>query len=216
MAARYGEHAARLLEAGLSLTLDREPPAVFRRLVALGAQLTGASWCALGVFGTGNAVVELIQTGPRPAALHGPDLPAPGPGVLRVPLRVRDATVGDLCVSSKRDAPDFDDEDRRYLEVLALQASVAIENASLRVQAEGRARRLEALREVAAKLLAGSPLDELLELIASHAMWLAKGQAGTVLVPGSRQGALVIQAVAGHPRELRGWRCRSASPSPGR
>jgi signal transduction histidine kinase len=203
MAARHGERAARLLEAGLALTREHEPPEVLRRLVELGAELTGAGWCGIGVFGGDDAVVDLVATGTRPSEPR-PVLPAAGPGVLRVPVRVRDALFGDLCVTSKRDAREFDDDDRHCLEALAAHAGAAIGNATLRAEAEGSARRIEALREIAATLLAGRPLDELLELIASHAIRLVRGQMGNVLVPGVRPGTLVIEAVAGHPRELQG------------
>src|SRR6266511_4122458 len=114
MAASYGGREARLLEAGLALTLDRELPAVLRRLVALASELTGARSSVLGVLGANNVVVEVISTAP--------------------------------------DGPDFDEDDRRALEALAAYAGVAIENARLLVEAEGSARRLEALREVAAKM----------------------------------------------------------------
>jgi signal transduction histidine kinase len=204
MAARYGEREARLFEAALTLTLDRELPAVLRRLVALAAELTGASWCGLGVFGANSAVVDVIATGPRMPGSERQDLPAPGPGVLRIPVKVRDTLFGDLCVAGKQDAPQFDEHDQRVLEVLAAHAGVAIENAALLAEAEGNARRLQALREVAAKLLAGSPLDELLELIASHAMRLARAATGSAVIPGAREGTLVIEAVAGQPSELRG------------
>ena len=150
--------------------------------------------------GGDDAVVDLVATGTRPSEPRL-ILPAPGPGVLRVPVRVRDALFGDLCVTSKLDAREFDDDDRHCL---AAHAGVAIGNATLHAEAEGSARRIEALREIAASLLAGRPLDELLELIASHAIRLVRGQMGNVLVPGARQGTLVIEAVAGQPRELQG------------
>jgi signal transduction histidine kinase len=240
MAARYGGREARLLEAGLALAQDRQLPAVFRRLVALAAELTGARWCGVGVFGADKLVVDVIATGSRdpeqPAAASGPKraaeaaeperaaeapeseraaeapeseprravLPAPGPGVLRIPVMIQDAPFGDLCVAGKREAVDFDEDDQLALETLAAYASVAIENATLLMEAEGRARRLEALREVAARLLAGPQLDDLLVLIASHAMLLARADGCTVLIPGAREGTLVIDAAVGIAGDLRG------------
>src|SRR6266508_1768061 len=204
MAASYGGREARLLEAGLALTLDRELPAVLRRLVALASELTGARSSVLGVLGANNVVVEVISTAPDGPDLGPAGLPAPGPGVLRLRVKVRGVAFGDLCVTGKRDAADFDEDDRRALEALAAYAGVAIENARLLVEAEGSARRLEALREVAAKMLAGSPLDQLLELIASHAIRLARAEGASVLVPGPREGTLVMEVVIGPTRGLRG------------
>jgi signal transduction histidine kinase len=194
MAASYGGREARLLEAGLALALDRELPAVLRRLVELAAELTGAGWSALGLLGADNAVVDVIATGPGRA-----DLPPPGPGVLRIPVKVRGGAYGDLCVTGKRQAADFDEDDLRCLEVLAAHAGVAIDKAGLTAEVEGGARRLEALREVAARLLAGAQLDELLELIASHAKRLARAYGASVVTPGPREGTLVFQAVATDP-----------------
>jgi signal transduction histidine kinase len=200
MAASYGGREARLLEAGLALALDRELPAVLRRLVWLATELSRAGWSALGVLGANNLVVDVVATDP---ATTRTDLPEPGPGVLRTPVRVQDSAFGELWVAGKRDAADFDEDDRRVLETLAAYAGVAIENATLRGEAEGRARRVEALREVAGKMLAGSPLEELLELIATHAMRLARAEGSSVLVPGA-QGRLVIEGVAGRSTKLRG------------
>src|SRR6266542_532835 len=187
MAASYGGREARLLEAGLALTLDRELPAVLRRLVALASELTGARSSVLGVLGANNVVVEVISTAPDGPDLGPAGLPAPGPGVLRLRVKVRGVAFGDLCVTGKRDAADFDEDDRRALEALAAYAGVAIENARLLVEAEGSARRLEALREVAAKMLAGSPLDQLLELIASHAIRIDHSVAGRVIQTGKAE-----------------------------
>jgi hypothetical protein len=128
MAASYGGREARLLEAGLALALDRELPAVLRRLVRLATELSRAGWSALGVLGANNLVVDVVATDP---AITRTDLPEPGPGVLRIPVRVQDSAFGELWVAGKRDAADFDEDDRRVLETLAAYAGVAIEHATL-------------------------------------------------------------------------------------
>jgi signal transduction histidine kinase len=201
MGPSYGGREARLLDAGLALALDRELPAVLRRLVGLAAELTGACRSALGVLGANDLIANVVASDPGTSEV---DLPAPGPGVLHRSVNVRDAAFGVLCVAGKRDAEDFDEDDRRVLETLAAYGGIAIENATLRAEAEGGARRLDALREVAAKLLAGAELDELLELIASHAMRLARAATCGAAIPGTRRGTLVIEAVAGQPSELCG------------
>jgi signal transduction histidine kinase len=204
IAATHGQREARLLDASLALTLDLELPAVLRHLVTLGAELTGAKWCAFGVFGADGVIVDLVSTGSREPALGQDPLPAPGPGVLCVQARVHGRPFGELCVAGRRDGAEFDEEDRRSLEILAAHAAVAIDNAGLRAEARGHGRQLEALREVAAGLLAGSPLEELLELIADHARRLARAEFGGVMIPGPNEGALVMEAVAGSPEGLRG------------
>jgi signal transduction histidine kinase len=195
MGASYGGREARLLEAGLALAHDRELPAVLRRLVTLAAELTGAGWAALGVLGADGTLVELVATDQDRRAT----LPEPGPGVLRVPVQVRGAPYRELCVTDRREGADFDEDDLRCLEVLAVHAGVAIDNAGLLAEVEGGARRLQALREVAARLLAGAQLDELLEMIASHAKDLARAYGASVVTPGPRDGTLVFQAVATDP-----------------
>lgn len=51
--------------------------------------------------------------------------------LLGVPLVFQGRVVGDLYLTNKRDAPDFDDDDVRLLTMLAAQAAVAIANAEL-------------------------------------------------------------------------------------
>jgi signal transduction histidine kinase len=178
---------------------------VLRHLVALGAELTGAGWCAFGVLGAGGVIVDVVSTGTRErVSAQEPPLPAPGPGVLRLRVPDRGRPFGELCVAAKPDGPEFDDDDRRNLEALAAHAAVAIDNAALRAEARGHGQQLDALREVAARLLAGSPLEELLELIADHARRLARADFGGVMIPGPTEGTLVMEAVAGGPDGLRG------------
>jgi signal transduction histidine kinase len=54
--------------------------------------------------------------------------------LLGVPIRVREAVVGDLYLTDKIGALEFSDDDQRLVELLAAHAGVAIENARLHAQ----------------------------------------------------------------------------------
>ncbi len=56
--------------------------------------------------------------------------------ILGVPLKVKDAVIGALEVLNKRGGEPFSEEDVKLLEILAAQASVAIENARLFQQSD--------------------------------------------------------------------------------
>jgi hypothetical protein len=69
--------------------------------------------------------------------------------------------------------------------MLAGQAGVAIENARLYQEAHDRTRRLEAVREIATAILAGTNPDQVLGLVARHARELVGTDLATLAVPPS-------------------------------
>jgi signal transduction histidine kinase len=90
--------------------------------------------------------------------------------------------------------------------VLAAQAGVAIANARLYEQASDRARRLEALRAVAAAILRSDRAEVVLGLVAGYARELAGADLATVAVP-TDDGELAIEAADGEGAErVRGVR----------
>jgi signal transduction histidine kinase len=111
---------------------------------------------------------------------------------------------GNLYLTEKHDAEAFTDEDERALVMLAGQAGVAIENARLYEEAHDRARRLEAVREIATAILAGTNPDQVLGLVARHARELVGADLATLAVPAG-PGELVVGAADGvHAAELAG------------
>jgi GAF domain-containing protein len=119
-------------------------------------------------------------------------------------VSARGRVFGNLYLTEKHDAEAFTDEDERALVMLASQAGVAIENARLYEEAHDRARRLEAVREIATAILAGTNPDQVLGLVARHARELIGADLATLAVPAG-PGELVVGAADGvHADELAG------------
>jgi GAF domain len=125
---------------------------------------------------------------------------------LGAPVSARGQVFGSLYLTEKQDAAAFTDQDERALVMLAGQAGVAIENARLYQDAHDRARRLEAIREIATAILAGAGTDpdQVLGLVARHARELVGADLATLAVPAG-PGELVVGAADGlHADELAG------------
>jgi signal transduction histidine kinase len=124
---------------------------------------------------------------------------------LGAPVVARGLVYGNLYLTEKQGAEQFSVEDERALIVLAAQAGVAIDNARLYEEAQQRSRRLEALRELAAAILGGAPLDVALGLAARRARELVGGDLTTIALPAGKPGALVLEVTDGRGAErLRG------------
>ncbi len=76
-----------------------------------------------------SLVVNDTENDPRHFSLIGEDIGYKTRNLIAVPLRAKDEVIGVLEVINKSDKNSFDDEDLRFLEVLADQASIAIQNA---------------------------------------------------------------------------------------
>ncbi len=124
---------------------------------------------------------------------------------LGAPVVARGLVYGNLYLTEKQRAEEFSAEDEQALVVLAAQAGVAIDNVRLYEEAQRRSRRLEALRELAAAILGGSPLDVALGLAAQRARELMEADLATIALPGQRPDALVLEVADGYGAErLRG------------
>ena len=231
----------RLLEAGLILSSELSLPVTLQRIVELAAEITGASYGALGVLGRDGVITEFITTGVSvaeraaighipvgrgilgvliddarplrlaeiasdPRSVGFPPNHPPMRSFLGAPVTARGQVFGNIYLTEKQGAAEFDADDERALVVLAAQAGVAIENARLYEQANDRARRLEALRAVAAAILRSDRAEVVLGLVAGYARELAGADLATVAVP-TDDGELAIEAADGEGAErVRGVR----------
>jgi Nif-specific regulatory protein len=85
-----------------------------------------AGWVAQ----TGRSlVVNDAENDPRHLSVIGDDIGYRTRNLVAVPLRAKDDVIGVLEVINKSDGGIFDDNDLKFLEVLADQASIAIQNA---------------------------------------------------------------------------------------
>ncbi len=99
---------------------------------------------------------------------------------LGVPIRVRDKVFGNLYLTEKRAAAEFDAEDEAVLATLAVAAGVAIENARLYEETRLRERLLRASSQVTSALLSGAPSADVLELIVEQARGIVSADVGMI------------------------------------
>lgn len=167
----------------------------------------------IGDLPCGHGVLGLLLD--RPAPIRLPDLsthpasvgfPPHHPAMrtfLGVPVRVRDVVFGNLYLTEKSGGREFSDDDEVVVQALAAAAGIAIENARLYTQSQARRRWLEATRDVANELLAGTDSTEVLTLVAERARSLTESATTFIAVPedpgtaGADVAALVIVAAAG-------------------
>lgn len=126
---------------------------------------------------------------------------------LGAPVKARGKVFGDIYLTEKQGAPEFDAEDEAAVLVLATQAGVAIENARLYEEARRRGQWLEAVREISTAILAGTEIDAVLQIIARRARELVDAATATIVTPAAGGGneSLTIKVADGaHAVELVG------------
>ncbi len=126
---------------------------------------------------------------------------------LGAPVKSRGRIFGDIYLTEKRGAAEFDADDQAALLVLAAQAGVAIENARLYAEAKRRTDWLDAVREINAAILAGTDTDNVLRTIARRARELVSAATATIVTPASGVpgSELTIKVADGaHAAELTG------------
>jgi len=125
---------------------------------------------------------------------------------LGAPVKARGRVFGNIYLTEKQGAPEFDAEDEAALLVLATHAGVAIENARLYEETRRRGQWLEAVREISAAILAGTEGDRVLEIIVGRARELVDAATATIVTPaGGGSDPLTIKVADGaHAAELTG------------
>ena len=155
----------------------------------------------LGSPPSGHGILGILIRDPRPLRLDdlGRDPAAYGfpPGhppmttFLGVPIRVRDEVFGNLYLTEKRGGGSFDEQDEAVVLALAAAAGVAIENARLYDAARRRAGWLRANADISTRLLAGADADEVLALLARHALELCRAATCFIALPAGSDRLLV-------------------------
>ncbi len=176
--------------------------------------LTGEERAAIGPLPVGRGILGVLIHDARPLRLRNiaddprsvgfpPNHPPMG-SFLGAPVTAHGKVFGNVYLTEKQGAQEFDADDQRALEVLAAQAGVAVENARLYEEIRHRAQRLEAVRAITTAILAGTELDAALDLVAHHARELVGADLSTIATPAG-EGGLVLQAADGlHAAALRG------------
>lgn len=179
----------------------------------------------IGDLPRGRGILGLLIEDPRPLRLRDVvehprsyGFPPGHPrmhGFLGVPIRIRGEAFGNLYLTDKRDG-EFDEADESAVVVLAEWAGIAIDNARLYQQAEGRRRELEravagleATVAISQALGGETDLSRVLELIVKRARALVDARALVILLRDDRE--LVVAATAGELRAgTRGQRVPTA------
>lgn len=109
--------------------------AVLKTITTQAQLLTGAEYAAIGLGTDRPRPLDPLGCA-VPGSEHAAQLGRPMTSHLEVPIPFRGESPGKLYLANKRGAEEFDEEDRRLVEMLAARAGVAIETARL-YQAEG-------------------------------------------------------------------------------
>ncbi|HYN18915.1 MAG TPA: GAF domain-containing protein, partial [Actinomycetes bacterium] len=168
--------------------------------------VTDQERAAIGHIPVGRGILGVLIDNASPLRLHDiaddprsvgfpPDHP-PMRSFLGVPVTARGQVFGNLYLTEKQDAEDFEADDERALVLLAAQAGGAIQNAQLYEEARDRAQRLEAIRAVTTAILAGTDRGELLALVVRHAKALVGADLATLAVPAGSD-RLVVEVAEG-------------------
>lgn len=166
----------------------------------------------LGVIIDHPEPLRLSDLSAHPASYGFPPSHPPMSSFLGVPVRARGRVFGNLYLTDKIAAREFDDSDERIVIALAAAAGVAIENATLHEEAVRRERWLEATAEVIARLVGGATGPEALQLVADRARTLAEADVAWVVI-GSRPEQLQLSVVTGVPANPTDVECAVAEDS---
>jgi signal transduction histidine kinase len=155
----------------------------------------------------GRGLLGELITSPRPLRL--PDISAdprssgfpaghpPMRSFLGVPVRIRGEVYGNLYLTEKENAGQFDGEDEAIVVALAAAAGVAIENAQLYEVARRRQRWLQASAEVTRMLLSGADPGEVLDLVTQQVLEMSGADLAVLALPDDERRELVIRHAAG-------------------
>jgi len=149
--------------------------------------------------------LQRISNDPRHVGFP-PNHPPMG-SFLGAPVIARGKVFGNIYLTEKQRAPEFDAEDEAALVVLATHAGVAIENARLYEETRRRSQWLDAVREISSSILTGAEDDRVLQIVVRRARELVDAATATIVMPASDDGTkpLTIRVADGaHAEELAG------------
>ena len=127
--------------------------------------------------------IRLDNITDHPASVGFPPHHPPMRTFLGVPVRIRDEVYGNLYLTEKNTGQPFSEDDELFAQALAAAAGIAIDNARLYEQSRARQSWIEATRDIATELLAGTDPGRVFRLIAEEALKLTGAQVAFVAVP---------------------------------
>ncbi|MFE2025383.1 GAF domain-containing protein [Streptomyces hygroscopicus] len=149
--------------------------------------------------------LRLADLARHPASVGFPPGHPPMTSFLGTPVMVREQVFGNLYLTDKQGAAQFDADDEAVLRTLAAAAGVAIDNARLYEDARRRQRWLAASNELTRSLLSGTDPAAVLESFTSTVREMAGADLVTLAIPVGDGSELVIEAASGtHAERARG------------
>ncbi len=113
-------------------------------------------------------------------------------GTVLLPIAPGGRFLGYLEASNKPDNAPFDENDQRILAIIAGQAAIIIENATLVQQTQRRAQRAEALRRIASLTGSAATLDEILLFSLREIARLLAANSAAIFLLDENRGALRV------------------------
>jgi GAF domain-containing protein len=157
-----------------------------------------------------DETLRLRDLSEDPRSVGFPPNHPPMRGFLGLPVLLRGVAYGNLYLTEKEGAADFDEQDEELVGLLAAQAAVAIENARLYEASRRWSIQLEALTEVGTALAEEIDLPRLLELITRRLRGLVGARLVAIAPPGP-DGTLAIEAADGEgAAEIKGTQLERA------
>jgi two-component system, NarL family, sensor histidine kinase DevS len=169
--------------------------------------ITPEQRAAIGALPVGKGILGVLIEDARPLRLRDlrsdprsagfPPNHPPMRSFLGAPVTARGRVFGNIYLTEKQGAEEFDDQDERALVVLAAQAGVAVENAHLYDELEKRVQRVDALHAIVTAILRGDESDVVLGAVAHHARALLGADLATMAVPSQDRRQLTVLAADG-------------------
>jgi len=119
---------------------------------------------------------------------------------LYVPLKIGERVIGSIAVESS-EADAFDEADEQFLQTLAFQLAVSLENARLFRESQKRAGDLAALYETAQAVIAHHELDRVLQVIVERSSQLVGAPLCAIYLYDEKTDDLLLAVQTGLPKK---------------
>jgi signal transduction histidine kinase len=202
---RIVELATRLTDARYGAIGVLGPDGGISQFVYTG--ITAEQHQAIGDLPVGKGILGALIQDARPLRLRDlrsdprstgfPPHHPPMRSFLGAPVSARGQVFGNIYLTEKQGAGEFDADDEQALLVLASQAGVAVENAHLNQELEDRVQRLDALHAIGTAILRGDDSEAVIGLVARQARSLLRADLASVAVPTADRVGLVVRAAEG-------------------
>jgi two-component system, NarL family, sensor histidine kinase DevS len=155
----------------------------------------------LGELITDQRTLRLHSITDDPRSVGFPPGHPPMTTFLGTPILLRDVAYGNLYLTEKETAAEFDETDEELIKLLSAQAAVAIENARLYESATAWSRQLESMQEISEALVGELELPPLLQLVVDRLRELIDARVVAIALPAP--DGLRLEAVSGELAEMK-------------